>query len=326
MVRSRSRLLGGAAALSTLLVATACGGSDSADSSVPGPTSTIESSPDRTDPLFRESTSDPDGEPVATTGDSDFTEPTSDSVPTDPTTDGDDAQPSGTTEPGATSPSPSTAPGSATTVAGAPTTPASPPTDTAAPSAGASGPNPFTDIEEFIPASAIDDAPFCTAYANVFNTFLGVTYASALADAGPVGGTQEQVPPETLELLAYPRLIDDVGIIAAEGPGAVSAFVEPLSVRVAASPDLLRSAGFGDDEIARLTTADRLSTIDVGGLFADGIDPRLTSATSALIDGYGDFGEFSNAMGAPASPEDEAQLDSFFESECPLLTVATDGL
>ena len=183
------------------------------------------------------------------------------------------------------------------------------------------GANPITEI---FPADAIDDVPFCQAYAEFFQVFIGISLASSFGgldpEANPDGGA------ELLEVFLYPSVVDDVGVMRDTAPDAVLSFFTPIFARVDRAVPALEAAGFTSAEIDEIRAggADVTETGDVEGDFAD--DPRVDVAVDSFRTENGTLDDvLANLDGgdeADAASGDGA--DAFFRSECPNLSTALD--
>ncbi len=182
-------------------------------------------------------------------------------------------------------------------------------------------PDELDDLDDLIAIDEVDDVPFCQSYARVFESFVAISLGGAFGEVGSDDPDALVSLTETYEVILYPGLAVDVETIRGEGGDELDQFFGPLFERIDAAPGLLREAGLSDAEIADLT--DGVRATDLDSIDLDGLDPRVTTAATAMVAEFGAFFDAADALAGPVENEDAAQ--DRIEQLCPLLADSFAG-
>jgi hypothetical protein len=160
----------------------------------------------------------------------------------------------------------------------------------------------------------------CQAFGRIITTSFIVGFAGIAPSDGKTAGV------ERVEVVVYAALTGDVATIRSDVPAELLPSLEPLLIRVDASPGALAAGGFTDGEIAAIATAwnDSLAAIAAGAL--DKPQPgstldqsKLDAASAAFLEAVGSFKDFSEADNSSAM--DEAG-NAWLKATCPLISAS----
>ena len=181
------------------------------------------------------------------------------------------------------------------------------------------------DDVEFFPADAVDDVPFCRAYADFFQVFVGVAFATSLAEFELEGEVSNDFRPEVLEVFLYPSVVDDIAVMRDTAPDDILDFFEPLFVRADGSIAALEEAGFTAAEIDAIRAAgEAADAVDgVDDEFAD--DPRVDDAVDAFLAQHGALLDALDELDETAGEGADDPAQDYFDETCPELSAALDG-
>jgi hypothetical protein len=184
-----------------------------------------------------------------------------------------------------------------------------------------------TDDEalELFPSDEVDDVPFCQAYAEYFEVFVGIAFAASFAEFDPEGGDDFQ--PELLEVFLYPAVVDDVEVIRETAPPEVLEFFEPLFERAERAVPALEDAGFTQTEI-EVIRADEASADNAADIAADFEgDPRIDVAVESFVAENGALIDSLDVLDGDGAGDPDADVaDAYFRETCPELSSALDQL